>query len=259
MAEFFTPCDLMQNQVRVLLVGLGGTGSEVLSGLARLHHVMVATGHPEGLHVTAIDGDDVSPSNIGRQPFSHADIGQNKAITLITRYNLHYGLRWDVIPGFFGYGGRFIDRPFDLLITCVDKASVRVQIAKYYLDKSNSRDTLWLDTGNGKDKSQVILGHLTRHLPRHGDLRLPNVCNLFRELESVDDDAEPSCSVADALRHQDLMINRLTADIAVELLNKLLRHGRISHHGGFVDLEKMTVRPLPIDQVAWKCLGYSPG
>ena len=69
---------LLRGQVSVALVGCGGVGSQVLTGLARLHKALVSLGHPGGLHVTAFDPDTVSESNVGRQLFSPADVGINK-------------------------------------------------------------------------------------------------------------------------------------------------------------------------------------
>ena len=64
---------------RVLLIGCGGNGSAVLFGLPYLHHALIAWGFTDGLQVTVMDADTVSPTNCVRQPFGSADIGQNKA------------------------------------------------------------------------------------------------------------------------------------------------------------------------------------
>jgi molybdopterin/thiamine biosynthesis adenylyltransferase len=62
--------ELLERQVRVLVVGCGGTGSAVVAGLPYLHQSLVARGHPGGLHVTVLDGDTISPTNCVRQPFA---------------------------------------------------------------------------------------------------------------------------------------------------------------------------------------------
>ena len=61
--------ELLERQVRVLVVGCGGTGSAVVAGLPYLHQSLMARGHPGGLHVTVMDGDAISPTNCIRQPF----------------------------------------------------------------------------------------------------------------------------------------------------------------------------------------------
>jgi ThiF family len=80
--------------LRVLLIGSGGNGSAVLFGLPYLHRALEAWGRPEGIDVTVMDGDAVSPTNCVRQPFGAADIGHNKATILVNRINLFHGLAW---------------------------------------------------------------------------------------------------------------------------------------------------------------------
>ena len=41
--------ELLERQVRVLVVGCGGTGSAVVAGLPYLHQSLMAHGHPGGL------------------------------------------------------------------------------------------------------------------------------------------------------------------------------------------------------------------
>src|SRR5689334_7068613 len=82
---------LLSGQVNVALAGAGGNGSQMLSGLARLHLALLKLGHPGGLKVTVWDPDLVSESNIGRQLFYPSDIGQPKSFVLVNRYNLAYG------------------------------------------------------------------------------------------------------------------------------------------------------------------------
>ena len=57
-----------QHPVTVNLIGAGGTGSQVLTCLARLDVTLRALGHP-GLFVTLYDPDIVTDANIGRQLF----------------------------------------------------------------------------------------------------------------------------------------------------------------------------------------------
>ena len=55
-----------QHPVTVNIIGAGGTGSQVLTGMARLDVTLRALGHP-GLFVTVYDPDIVTDANIGRQ------------------------------------------------------------------------------------------------------------------------------------------------------------------------------------------------
>jgi len=246
--KWHIPTALLTERIQVILVGAGGTGGEMLDRLIRVHHGLVKTGHPGGLHVTLVDGDTISEANIGRQRFAPFDVGQAKASTLIHRANVAFGLDWEAKDE---YASPKEWWHCDLLVTCVDRAGFRAEVGvggRYRND-----DTLWLDTGNGATTGQVVLGHLGT--PDSGS-RLPNVYDLYPELEGVNDDAEPSCSFAEAIRHQDLTINPMIADAAANILWRMLRHGGLDFHGATVDLTRGSVAPLPIDPRTWEFFGY---
>lgn len=84
---------MLTDRVSIVIVGCGGTGSAVLSGLPYLHHSLLAAGHPKGLQVYAIDGDRVSETNCVRQPFTSSEIGLYKAHVLMQRLNVFWGAR----------------------------------------------------------------------------------------------------------------------------------------------------------------------
>lgn len=245
----------MLEPIRVALVGCGGTGSELLDGLARLHFALLGTGHPCGLQVSVYDPDTVSPANIGRQRFGPSDVGQYKAIILVHRFNMFYGLDWQAYPEAFA-PKRLESNRIDLLVSCVDTATARVAIGKAGRRNVCDLDVLWLDCGNDAHTGQIVLGHLCKDIADEAALRLPNVYDLYPELDSARDDNAPSCSLREALARQDLLINRTVADAALSILWKLLREGRLTHHGAFVDVKRQTMQPLPVDPQAWAFLGY---
>ncbi len=130
--------ELLHRTVEVLVVGCGGNGSAIVSGLPYLHNAMLAQGHPHGLHVTIMDGDSVSPLNCARQPFAKSEVGLNKAIVLVNRVNFFWGLNWQVIPealavktpapSYAGYGEPHLGP--DIVIGCVDTRAARAIIAQ---------------------------------------------------------------------------------------------------------------------------------
>jgi len=238
----------------VILAGCGGTGSRILTGLTSLHTALLALGH-HGLDVTVYDPDIVTESNIGRQNFSPADIGLHKSVVLVTRVNQFMGLNWraatDKFPhdesrGYSSYSGT-------ILITAIDSAMGRVKIADHLRERSHI--SYWFDTGNTKNSGQVILGS-SRNISQPGfdDVveKLPTVADLY-DLASVnEEDHGPSCSLADALKHQDLMVNPIIASWAIHILWQGFKQGYLSHHGCFVDLQSTRVIPLPVDPDVWK-------
>ena len=102
------------HRVTVNLIGAGGTGSQVLSALARMDYALYKLGHP-GLHVTVYDDDVVTDANIGRQLFRGADIGQNKANVLVTRINTFFGVDWEAVSERYGEN----KQQANITITCV--------------------------------------------------------------------------------------------------------------------------------------------
>ena len=196
--------ELLERQVRVLVVGCGGTGSAVVAGLPYLHQSLVAHGHPGGLHVTVVDGDTISPINCVRQPFARSEVGLNKAIVLVNRLNLFWGLKWEAVPAYL-HPGAFISRSYsgddlraNIVLGCVDtpaaRATIRDAAGKW------SRVQYWLDLGNDAESGQFILGEPLNERTRRSKLRLRSAVELSPEIcdPSLDNDAEPSCSAVEA-------------------------------------------------------------
>ena len=266
--------------LNISVVGAGGTGSIMLGVLAQMAVALQALGHP-GVDVSVIDDDVVSAANIGRQAFFPPDIGQPKASVLVNRINQSFGLN------FTAHVERLVNDPelrlirelkndTDIWIGCVDSRKARKAIHGLYtsqLERWSSAPVAWIDCGNSTRTGQVVLGlhegprespntwgNAGHPMQRHRrEVVLPCVADLFAEAvdESADslDDA-PSCSLAEALRKQDLFTNRMVCDTAVNLLWQLLRHGQISSHGAFINLETMRINPMAINPAAWKRLGF---
>ena len=146
--------ELLRQRVRVLVVGCGGNGSAIAAGLPYLHQALLAYGHPEGLHVTLLDPDVISPTNCVRQPFSQSEIGLHKSVVLAHRLNMFWELDWEGIPERLDPKRRF-DR-VDVVIGCVDTRKSRAAIAKCADDWSEV--DYWLDLGNNSDSGQFVLG-----------------------------------------------------------------------------------------------------
>lgn len=257
-SRFVVPAEWQSKAPRITVIGCGGTGSYVVSRLAMLSHAMKSLGHPQGLSVILVDGDEVSPFSVGRQNFVPDDVGRNKAQVLTERYSMAFGNAFASIR----YTPRYLtDKKMlqwlvaesDVIVTCVDKAAVRAKIHAAYKDKYN--DTLWLDTGNGAKTGQVVLGHLGKVAKTR--LRLPNVGDLFPGIyDPVHDQGDtPSCSYDDSFT-QSFGVNAWSAELAVQLIWSLMREGHITRHGGLFDMGDFSVSPLTIDARQWNGFGY---
>lgn len=178
------------------VIGCGGTGSYVLSNLARINYTLKLLGRP-GFHVTAIDNDVVSEYNIGRSMFSPVDIGQKKSVVLINRINRFYGFDFSV--------SSYDKFDCNILISCVDSIKSRIKIHKGYFLTNNITDYkkqyVLIDCGNSDYQSHCsyqIVGN-------------PTILDLFTHRNNgvlpKDDKTAPSCSMQEALLRQSMNIN----------------------------------------------------
>lgn len=220
------------NSIRsISVLGCGGTGGHVAAALARLEIAVNSLGG-KFPRVSLCDPDIVEPPNIGRQLFSHDDVGVNKATALAERINLSYGMDWRASDK---------DTHGDLNLVCVDSRRVRKRTYKEVKGRFNGghfQHCYYLDCGNDASTGQVILGG--------GELPLPN-----KRFPSLTDlrfkDPGPSCSLAEALESQELFINQHIATLGMQLVWSIFRYGRIKCAGYFSDLNA-TTQPIPLGQ-----------
>lgn len=243
----FTPSRLLERQVSIILVGCGGNGSQMLTGLARLNHALVALGHP-GLQVTVYDDDIVSEANIGRQLFSRADVGQSKSAVLTSRINHFFGTTWKSEPIRFN-GGQHTS----LLLLCVDSVAARRKI--YQKTKTQAHHWYVMDVGNRAADGQAVYGEWTGdcQLPDHpspGHVPLPDPYRLLPELIDITapEDDTPSCGLAEALERQELFINQAVVTPALAILWEFFRYGQLTWHGAFINLRTGSSRPLLVKE-----------
>lgn len=248
-----------QHPVTINLIGTGGTGSQVLTCLARLDATLRGLGHP-GLFVTVFDPDIVTETNIGRQLFGWSDIGLNKAQCLVTRINNFFGNDWRAEPRLYPTSlkeARNNDLA-NITVSCTDNVKSRIDLWNVlkgvpdYKYTDYSTPMYWLDFGNSQASGQVVLGTVPRKIKQPAShiyetvSSLKVVTRLVRYSKVKDEDSGPSCSLAEALEKQDLFINSTLAQLGCNLLWKMFRHGMLEHHGLYLNLSTMKVNPIGI-------------
>jgi PRTRC genetic system ThiF family protein len=260
--------------VTINVIGCGGTGSQVLNSLARMHSALKALGHP-GLFVKAIDPDKVSSANMGRQLFSPADVDAYKCMVLIGRINRFFGTDWEGIP--LLYNSKTSIATANITISCVDTGAARKEI-KYTLSEATKlikdgtpyatnrgymhRSGLepyqvpyyWMDFGNMMDRGQVVIGTVCKiEQPKKSEFDCKNILPTIDKLhpdifkDNKKDDQGPSCSLAEALSKQDLFINTNLANMGLCILWKMFREMHIKYHGLYLNLQSMNVNPIAIN------------
>lgn len=224
---------------QIVVVGLGGTGSQVARCVARLlYHRQQKNQHiPQVLFV---DPDIVEPHNVGRQMFTVADVGQSKAATLAVRFNYALGLS-------IAWCSEGIDSQKhlprgSLVCGCVDNHLARAEIAR-------AKEILWLDAGNGFDSGQVSLGNSgdreqvlegLRHAHQGHCRYLPHAGLLFPALLEPDPEEPPagdlSCAELVMRDEQQVFVNDFIASLVAQYVYRLLNREAVTTFVSFFSL-----------------------
>lgn len=225
--------------ITVNVIGAGGTGSMILTHLARINSTLHAIDE-RMLMVKVYDPDKVTEANMGRQMFSMADLGRNKAEVLIDRINRFYGLNWDAVP----HEANGSATRCNVLITCTDtKASRRSLFHHYKNDKGcdlqSEHNYFWIDCGNDQHSGNVIVGSK--------EYQWPTVVE-HPSWTDVEDKQTPSCSIAEAIGKQDLFINSWIASVAGTWLWQFLHKKQINWRGAFLNIDTMNLRKIPVNE-----------
>ena len=231
-----TPPEFHTRKLHVELIGAGATGSLILSGLVRLHLAMLELGHPRGMIVRCWDPDTISHANIGRQLFVESEIGQNKAVTLISRYNYHYALNWLAVPERFHADWPYLNRN-SMVIAAVDSRKSRNEIHNTLFHRSGA---YCIDCGCGRDYGQIYIGNGSPELP-YPWIKHPELIDAGKDSEQ-----RSSCSMADSLERNGLFINQFIATGVLEMIWQLFRHGGLDYSELYINLKSGRMMPVMI-------------
>ena len=123
-----------------------------------------------------------------------------KAIVLINRLNLFWGIGWEALPHHVTCGRGLPDS--DFLISCVDTRAARADIARIVRLKSRCF-SYWLDWGNLANRGQLVLGQPLRRTERTGQGVCPVCMSCSRRSYTGGPDKQdrlPARSAAEALK-----------------------------------------------------------
>lgn len=242
--------------ITITLIGCGGTGSLILSRLARIDYALRQGGKP-GLDVIVYDDDYVEEFNVGRQMFTVTDIGENKAIALVSKINRSFATYFRAEPKKFNCLTNE-DSLSNIYITAVDTADFRYEFDALFkgmevLNKNKTSDSdkvyYWLDSGNTKTKGQAILGSVSISQPNKDfKSKLPTIIDLYPQIKELDtiEIQGNGCSYFDKLEEQDLFINDAISVNVCQILWQLLMKGYITRSGFFLNLYDMRTNPILI-------------
>ena len=243
-----TPFDYPHRIETIRIVGLGGTGAQVARTVCRMVYDMKQR-KLQYPRVVFTDPDTVDMSNVGRQLFTPADVGHNKAEVAMRRFNAALGLATEAEPQKFSPHLRY--GLTTLIIGCVDSHTARRDIAKAQSDE----DFLWIDAGNNHASGQVVIGNRGQidKLPlnhpwgaRYHLEALPTAALLFPQLLQPDtEDKTVSCAELMERGSQSLIVNDWMAAAVAGYVYKLLYRKPIE---SFVTYVSDEIRNVPIEQ-----------
>ena len=214
------------HRIKVLVVGVGGTGAVVARELASFSKQLKMIGE-KPLDITLCDGDIVSEHNIGKQMnFYDSDINQNKAVVLASRINRSIGTDVKAIGEYLSVDSRL--NPYDFIIGCVDSIEARWIIN----DHTKKDGVYWIDCGNSKNSGQIIISNVKQGYN--------SVVDLYPDAE--DNSSEPSCSAYQSLREQSFAVNRFIASIFITMFSDLLMNYELPYSQVWFNLDKLSIR-----------------
>lgn len=232
--------------IEIVLVGCGGTGSNLARSLAQI--ALVCRERGQDVRLTFVDPDTVERGNVPRQMFAPAEIGMPKAAALATRFSLAWGLPITAIPALFGAAVLPSGpRHTTILVGCVDAAAGRRAMAKALSDANALGASMWwLDCGNTAEAGQVLIGSAASRTALAGAFAADGVCLALPSPALVAPDllvarpeerARPrlSCAELVAANLQSLTINQRVAAEAADFLSRLLVTGSLSRFATYFD------------------------
>jgi len=242
--------DFHQQISEVVLCGCGGTGSQVARTLCRVVYDLRRRGHHTP-SLKFVDPDVIEAKNVGRQMFTHADIGNHKATCLSRRFNLAMGINITAYVEPFD-AEKHVARYGSLVVGCIDNHHARIALS--------SANALWIDTGNAKTSGQVCIGNTSdraqveRCIKSDQFTHLPNAALLFPQLLEPEptpapvSTPTPTASCADLIETADqhLLVNDQIGIIAGEYLYRLLNGLPVYSFLTYVDTEVLSMRSVPI-------------
>jgi len=229
----------------VIIVGCGGTGGFVADGLARML--------PRDKDLVLIDMDTVEERNLNRQSFTAADVGLFKSEALAKRLAGKYQrpIQYSVLP--VGAG----ELPRGIIVGCLDNGPARQAIADHLHDGQ-----WWVDSGNGRNFGQVLLGNSTTEKLRPSfvadlcfRLPLPTI-QLPALLAQVP--RQLSCAEAVAADEQGPTINQAMGALVVEVVRRIIE-GTCPWMQLYLDLDAGTLTPtMASPEVVSRLTGIKP-
>jgi hypothetical protein len=213
----------------IIVVACGGTGGFVAGGLARML--------PSNIGLMLIDMDRVEERNLNRQSFTAADVGLFKSEALAKRLAGKYQrpVQYSVLP----VGAA--DLPRGIVVGCVDNGLARQTISDRIHDSQ-----WWVDSGNGTNFGQVLIGNsriekLRPSFTHDLCVRLP-LPTIQQPSLLTQVPRQRSCAEAIAADDQSPTINQAMGALVLEVVRRIIE-GTCPWMQLYLDLDAGTLTP----------------
>lgn len=232
------------NSYHIVVVGCGGTGSNLVP-----HLIQLAGSYGNGIiSVVLVDEDMVEKGNIGRQFFIAPDVDKNKAEVLQKRYLSAWGVDISYHPHYI----REVDEllkllekpeihnhraPLPILVGAVDNdLSRRVFHEAFY----QLKDIAYIDAGNSRFNGQVVVG-----LRLNGETILKPLAEYYPDVLTTQDEISVggTCGRVAAKEPQTLVANLWAAMITLSFINNIINVKELPSHMATFNAHNILSRP----------------
>ena len=221
---------------RILLVGCGGIGSQLLPPLVRY---LASRPEPRPVLVL-IDGDVFEAKNLVRQACPPGDLGTNKAEAL-AQIARNAGLASQAISSFIDQTNvRSIVREGDVVLLAVDNHRTRALVD----DHLRSLDEATLISG-GNDETDGNVQLVRRRDGRSVDGHLTEIHPEIGRAAGEEGPAGDGCQVLAAERPQLLVTNLLVASAMLACLWQVIERGSVPYSEVYLDAIQCQARSRP--------------
>lgn len=238
--------------LKVVVVGCGGTGGFVAEGLCRLL--------PKDATLILIDHDRVEPHNLIRQNFVAGDVGRFKSQALAERFAMEYGRKvgYCVLPftrhlhKASALGGSLQEQ---LLVNCLIIGCVDNAVARQEIRAATTMGNWWLDSGNGRNSGQVLLGNSDEAMflmkafhPQDQTVHaLPLPSMQLPGLLIPAPAPKRDCAQAVADDEQSPVINQAMSVLVLDMMHGIIT-GNLTKIGMYLDLDAGSLSEVPADR-----------
>lgn len=238
------------NTYNITVVGVGGTGSNLLPPLTQLINTIKKD---TTVKLKVIDGDRFEIKNMNNQKCIEIDVGKSKSEVIASRYkrvypelDITYSDEYiynknDITFGNRGYFSSY--NTINILIGCVDNNATRKLMNDVFNDSNN---IIYIDSGNGTENrvGQIIIG-----LKIDGKVILEPVATMFPEILTDNDTVESQvgCAVVNEKSPQNISTNLLASTIIFSVLNNILAFNYIDNYAIFFNADGISVNARKIN------------